>query len=154
MENKAKAGYTEEVGAPAVVHTADAPDQFPTRERSAALAPSDSTRFLAPRAWRSIEACAYWDAPAVGGCYAIYLDGKLSYIGQSVNLRSRLSSYRIRPTYGTGYFTPWGQVADVAVKVKIGHRYGDWAMRELRLIRRLQPSMNCAGSTRRRRTVA
>ncbi len=64
-----------------------------------------------------------------------------------MTLRQRIGSYRIRPTYGTGHFTPWGQFNRVVVKVKTSYRYGDWAMRELRLIRRLKPDYNrtCLG---------
>lgn len=85
-----------------------------------------------------------------GGVYAIYCDGALCYIGQSINVASRITSYRIRFSYGDGILTPWGNPKSVIVKVSYGRRFGDWAMRELRLIRRLRPPQNCVGSTRRR----
>lgn len=88
--------------------------------------------------------------PSVGGCYAIYLDGQLRYVGCAQNLRARLSTYRIRQGWGGGYFTPWGQFPSVRVKVRSSRRFGDWAMHEIRLIRRLRPSLNCLGLGRQK----
>jgi len=87
------------------------------------------------------------------GCYVIYLDGALSYIGQSSNVRKRISNHRLRYGYGAGVITPWGQFSDCCIKVRYSTKYGDWAMRELRLIRKLRPCLNCVGSTRKRATT-
>lgn len=88
--------------------------------------------------------------PTTGGCYAVYLDGQLSYVGCAQNLRARLSTYRFREGYGGGWFTPWGQCRSVRVKVRSSHRFGDWAMHEIRLIRRLRPMLNCLGLGRQK----
>lgn len=88
--------------------------------------------------------------PTAPACYVIYLDGALSYVGQASNLRKRLSSYQIRPSYGASTITPWGAFETVSVKARFASRFGDWAMREARLIQRLQPSLNCVGSIKKR----
>jgi hypothetical protein len=95
----------------------------------------------APYAWRTLSPF-YESAPRVGGCYAFYFNGVLSYVGQTQNLYSRLRSHDIRPDYGNEFFTPWGTVQDVIIKIKVGRRFGEWAMREQRLIRRLRPMHN------------
>lgn len=85
------------------------------------------------------------DAPAV---YVVLLDGQPMYVGQTTRLRQRFNNYRMRWGYGGGVLTPWGQFdGTVSIKFSHGWRYGDWAMRELRLIRRLRPPWNCLGST-------
>ncbi len=83
--------------------------------------------------------------PPRPGCYAIYLDGRLVYVGSTQSLRDRLTTYRIREGYGGGYLTPWGQFDSVRIKVRRSVRFGDWAMYELRMIRRLKPPLNCLG---------
>lgn len=85
-----------------------------------------------------------------GGVYVVYCGGKLLYIGQSANVNKRILSYRFRAPWSENIFTPWGQFKSVVIKVSYGKRYGDWAMRELRLIRRLKPIENCVGSIRKR----
>ena len=98
--------------------------------------------------WAPEENHCFPDIPA---CYAIYCDGELVYIGQSYRLSSRLSSYHIHINiWGTAsdpriWATPWGQFETVRVKFKRSRRYGDWLMREARLIRRLQPRFNAYG---------
>lgn len=89
--------------------------------------------------------------PAKGACYVIYLDGVLTYIGQTGNFKARLANYNIRPGYADcTILTPWGPCRSIKIKVNYGRRFGDWATREVRLIRRLQPPANCVGSTKRR----
>ena len=69
--------------------------------------------------------------PAVAGCYAMYnCNGYIKYIGSTTNLRTRLHCH-YREAKPTGL-----------VKISVSRKYGDWAMRELRLIRRLRPSHN------------
>src|ERR1700687_4512111 len=65
-------------------------------------------------------------------------------------LRKRLYTHKIRISYGVGYVTAWGWFRSVTIKVRFGTRYGDWAMREARLINRLQPPLNCVGSIKKR----
>ena len=100
--------------------------------------------------------------PPWSACYVIFLDGKLTYIGSSENVRTRLSShlkwYRKhqngslmqvgRLDRGEGELTivtPWGNSDNVRVKVKRSRAFGDWLMVESRLILRLQPSGNMRG---------
>jgi len=83
--------------------------------------------------------------PHSPGCYAVYIDGELVYIGQSVNLHLRLRKGGIcRRKYTSTHFTPWGEVSvgRFVLKVAYSRKYGDWAMRELRLLRRLKPKFN------------
>lgn len=88
--------------------------------------------------------------PARAGCYVIYLNGELSYVGQTKNLRARIAAhvYAYRPE-SDSYLTRWGEMKQVDVKAHFGLRYGDWLMREARLIRRLRPRLNIVGVGRR-----
>lgn len=97
------------------------------------------------------------EIPAIAGVYAIYFDGDLVYIGQSVNVRNRWCEHQIRLGYAKNIITPWGDIPDktvVTFKVSASRRYGDWAMRELRLIRRLKPLFNIQGKGRKLRIAA
>lgn len=99
----------------------------------------------------------YTALPAKAGVYVI-LQGKrkrtVLYVGQSTNVRDRFRGYRIRMMADGTYVTPWGQFANLTLKFSLSRRFGDWAMRELRLIRRLQPALNCVGTPRRFRSGA
>lgn len=88
--------------------------------------------------------------PRAPACYVVYLDGRLSYIGQASDLAVRMSAHGIRVGYGAEVLTKWGSFRSVVVKARFSNRLGDWAMREIRLIHRLQPPLNCVGSTRAR----
>jgi len=103
--------------------------------------------------WITCDPSLAFTIPALPACYVVYLDGEIKYIGQSTNVRKRLQNYNIRCGYGGGYITPWGYFDNVRVKIKISTKYGDWAMRELRLINRLQPPLNCVGSVKRRQST-
>jgi len=83
--------------------------------------------------------------PKVSCCYVIYLDGRLVYIGSTNDLRNRFCGHAFRYGYGKELFTPWGEFPDSVkfiIKYKPSTRYGDWAMIEMRLIRKLQPIFN------------
>ena len=88
--------------------------------------------------------------PRKPACYVIYLNSKLSYVGQASDLASRISAHGIRQGYSNSIYTKWGEFKSVVVKARFGDRLGDWAMREIRLIDRLQPRMNCVGAAKRR----
>jgi len=82
--------------------------------------------------------------PAV---YAIYFDGKLKCIGQSSNLSVRFSDHAKGIRFGSHCTieTRWGAFPDetnIEIKYHHGWRYGDWAMREIRLISRINPEFN------------
>jgi len=67
--------------------------------------------------------------PPLPCCYCVYVDGQLVYIGQTNNLRERVAYHAGHCKFPAGF----------GLKARFGDRYGDWAMRELRLIRRLSP---------------
>lgn len=91
--------------------------------------------------------------PRAPGVYAIYLDGRLAYIGQTVDLRNRLAEHRLRDGYAKNVHTEWGTFKTLVLKISLSRGYGDWAMRELRLIRRLRPWANRRGLGRKARAA-
>jgi excinuclease UvrABC nuclease subunit len=95
------------------------------------------------------------DVPREPGVYAIYVDRVLVYIGQSSNLFHRLCSHDIDfSRYSNRVETPWGDGFSVQCKYRLSSKYGDWLMREARLIKRLQPSGNKRGNATWRATRA
>lgn len=70
--------------------------------------------------------------PRMACCYCIFVGGNLLYVGQTANLRARISGHK-----ASGRFPE-----EFLIKARFGEKYGDWAMREMRLIRRLRPPMN------------
>lgn len=82
--------------------------------------------------------------------YAVYADGQLIYIGQTVDLRNRMSEHRIMYSHSGNIQSPWGLFDSVTLKVSWSRHYGDFAMRELRLIRRLRPLANRRGFGRQK----
>ena len=91
--------------------------------------------------WRVLETINM--VPESSGCYAIYVGGVLAYIGSSCNLRSRLMQHGFRMVRNRKKSPPrWGDNAALTVKICLSRRYGDWLMREARLIRRLKPRDN------------
>lgn len=96
--------------------------------------------------WKSVD---YLDnmlsLPRVACCYVIYFNGELCYIGSTNNLRNRFSGHAFRHGYAKNFYTPWGMFKfpfEFRIKYSESRRYGDWLMREARLIRRLQPVYN------------
>lgn len=97
--------------------------------------------------WRDLT-----EMPRQPAVYAVYINGELIYIGQSVDLRNRFYEHKIRYSYAKEIRLPWVDVPDdteVTIKASISRKYGDWAMRELRLIRRLKPRFNIHGRGRK-----
>ena len=95
--------------------------------------------------WEPWQFAHTWELPTEGGCYAIYIQNELAYIGSTGNLRARITAYRFRISIGGSVWTPWGGYPYEAVKVKIrrARYYGEWATLELRLLNRLRPHLNC-----------
>ena len=94
--------------------------------------------------------------PSDPGCYVIYADGVVIYVGQAINVFRRLRAYNFRYGYGRAQMCsfesePTFTCGELSVKVRFADRYGDWAMRELRLIKRLKPRFNCVGGGMLRR---
>lgn len=88
--------------------------------------------------------------PSVAACYAVYCNGRLCYVGSTENLRDRMRGHGIEyARYSASINTPWGTFDSVKVKYRPFWKYGDWAMRELRLIRKLQPLFNRLGVSRK-----
>ena len=105
--------------------------------------------------WKRYDFDAFRRLPREAGVYAIYLDGVLSYVGESINIQERFWMHNIRWGYACNIISPWGRDhKSVFVKVSVSARYGDWAMRELRLIRRLLPPFNRRGTAAMRRAAA
>ena len=70
------------------------------------------------------------DAPAV---YAIYDGPLLMYVGSTSSLRNRFGDHKKKSFIGFNF----GHI-----KFSLSRKHGDWAMRELRLIKRLKPPKN------------
>lgn len=87
------------------------------------------------------------DVPAV---YVFVLDSRYLFVGSTESLRKRMGSHDIRHSHGGELLTPWGQCSTVQMRYRQSRRLGDWLMDEFRLIRKLQPVLNCQGSTRKR----
>lgn len=97
------------------------------------------------KGWHRFDAMRPEHMPRLPACYAVYLDGQLVYIGQTVDLKNRFYEHKFRFGYGKNIHAPWGSFPDkcvFSVKAKFSGRYGEWAMREIRLIRKLNPSFN------------
>jgi hypothetical protein len=82
--------------------------------------------------WKTISAS---QIPIYECVYAIYVDSKLIYVGQTNNLYNRLVCHAKRGGFDF-------RSARVLVKVSHNRRYGEHAMRELRLIARVNPEAN------------
>lgn len=85
------------------------------------------------RWWKVSPVINIEDLPPVPACYAIYIAGKLVYVGSSMNIQQRFTPHLLAAKL-VG--------AKLAVKYKLSTRYGDWRMTELRLINRLRPALN------------
>src|SRR5258708_8818385 len=70
--------------------------------------------------------------PIMPGCYVVYVDGTLSYVGSCVNLESRLQNRFKRMPTGR-WRTEWGVFGSVKLKFRISRIFGDSAMYELRI---------------------
>jgi len=93
--------------------------------------------------WIRFEPDAGVCVPEVPGCYVIFGDGEVVYVGQTVNMRMRMRSHGIRIWHYSAQFkTPWGNFSELYGKRRVSKRYGDWAMVEVRLINRLNPPGN------------
>lgn len=89
------------------------------------------------------------------GCYVILLDGLAIYVGQSENVRRRITKHGFENYAGLGDIrdgycsSPWGDIhwseGTLTAKVKYARRFGEQLMVEARLIRRLRPRFNIRG---------
>lgn len=83
------------------------------------------------------------DLPHVTCCYVVLSPGwGPVYVGQTVNLRTRFKQHGFRIVDGRWVSKKRGAWKALVFKRRIVERFGDWAMHERRLIRRLRPSHN------------
>lgn len=77
------------------------------------------------------------------GVYVIFSGPAVVYVGSSVDMVARMSSYQVR-RWGKRHCpsVPWAGLPDIKIKVKYTRKYGEWLMVELRLIERLKPKFN------------
>jgi predicted GIY-YIG superfamily endonuclease len=106
-----------------------------------------STRYWLPykgdKKWHRFDAWRPNSLPPCAACYVLSLDETVIYVGQTLNLRARFYSHRIQSVAESQYESAWGQLdGRLVLRAKFGDKYGDWAMREARLIFRLQPMFN------------
>lgn len=99
--------------------------------------------------WRKFDPADYQALPDAPVVYVFLVDERVVYVGETKSLRSRMRGYSIKQAAGWGFFTPWGRATNLTAKFAPSRKYGDWAMRELRLIRRLQPVWNIRGCNKR-----
>lgn len=110
-----------------------------------------------PDTWIALDIFNPLAAPERPGVYVVICNGKVVYVGQSNNLRARLTRHQIRPGYARNIITPWGTFPDPwawSCKAKVSRRIGDWAMWEIRLIHRLRPMFNKTFSGARWKAIA
>jgi len=79
-----------------------------------------------------------FSVPEWPGCYVIYIDGEMVYVGQTENAKMRFRTHRTKGVLK-------GVLENrIRIKIKLGRRFGEWAMTEIRLIKRLLPKLNRA----------
>jgi excinuclease UvrABC nuclease subunit len=103
--------------------------------------------------WRKFRFEKIDELPRSPGVYAVFINHRLVYIGQSANVRSRiLGGHAFHyARYSSSIETPWGATpCSVTFKVRASRSYGDWLAIEARLVRRLQPRFNSIGTRRKR----
>lgn len=79
--------------------------------------------------------------------YCVKIDGIVVYVGSTRRFRSRFYEHKFRYGYWKNIILPWCDISlgqELSVKIKKSVRYGDWAMDEIRLIRKLRPVFNVA----------
>lgn len=67
-------------------------------------------------------------------CYAIYISGKLVYVGSTTNLKARIRAHNC-----SSFWFYSAHSSRIKIKARMPEKYGDWLMSEARLIRRLKP---------------
>lgn len=77
--------------------------------------------------------------PPIPAVYVIYWSGEVVYVGSTVNLASRMKQH------AASEWMNGPPDIEVTAKFRGSSRFGDWLMREARLIRRLQPEFNRRG---------
>lgn len=87
--------------------------------------------------WNKFDGAELFNLPNRPCCYVIYIGGKVAYVGSTENLKARMAKH---------FFVNRGwPTHDFILKAKFPRRLGEWAMTEIRLIRRLKPELNKRG---------
>ena len=84
--------------------------------------------------------------PVTPAVYAIYANGELVYIGETCNMRSRVHGHGFhlaRYSEACRWRGQWFR--EITFKIRYSKRFGEEAMAERRLIRRLKPKFNRRG---------
>jgi hypothetical protein len=109
---------------------------------------------LRPTRWHKLNGSFEQNAlPVEPGVYVVGAGKRVLYVGQTRSIRARFSTYKIEFDVRSCPFiwrTPWGTHTDFWVKVSLGGKYGSWAMRELRLIKKLKPEFNQLFGTKKK----
>lgn len=101
--------------------------------------------------WYRFGLTSIYSLPDLPCCYVIYGDGKVVYVGSTMNLRKRFSNGGHKITYLSTsigkkvielHRTAWGEFTDLHMKVRFPEFIGDWAWKEIYLIHKLRPSGN------------
>ena len=91
-------------------------------------------------AWRTLS--QGWSVPEIAAAYVLCDSVTVYYVGQTASLKGRLSQHGFIVGQGGVFTKRWGFLRGCQVKFRPSRTYGDWAMIELRLIRRLKPKYN------------
>lgn len=83
--------------------------------------------------WIKYKPTAIKTLPERPGVYVLYHKDRVFYVGESENLRRRVTNHELLPT------AIW---PDSHIKAKVCNKLGEWHMIEYRLIRRLKPNKN------------
>jgi excinuclease UvrABC nuclease subunit len=103
---------------------------------------------MSGKTWK--KCIEHYNLPARPGVYAIYLSGELVYIGSSGNMRKRFAVHAHNKNEVGRLLRE--EIERVVIKFRATRKYGDWAMVELRLLRRLRPPLNCVSLEFKRAT--
>jgi excinuclease UvrABC nuclease subunit len=93
--------------------------------------------------------------PLLPGVYCIYINNEIVYIGSSVNIKKRIGEYKFESHCKKYNITPWqfiDKTLPIFVKISLSKKLGDWAMKEIRLISKLQPKFNKSFKNKNLRT--
>src|ERR1043165_10119133 len=98
----------------------------------AKLATPSTVRSKATSRARGWFTCDRRDIPHLPGCYAIFNNGELVYIGSAVNLRRRIRAQGIIQRWPPAP-TRFGPLHALKIKVRVNRRRFEHLTRELRL---------------------
>lgn len=81
--------------------------------------------------------------PKDAGVYAVCYQGGVIYVGSTCSLYKRMLGHQFSRRRGGSVNTPWGTAKTrLTIKCRPARCFGEQAMAELRLLRRLRPRCN------------